>query len=145
MTGLLRLTINIMYGNGNNINHNGRVYMRYKGPKSGCVPCHLRSDCLRYPDRTECRTIDYLIGRAEAKKETFTARMKRKIDSESGRAIYSKRIGTVEPVFGNIRHVLGLDRFTLRGRIKVNIQWQLYCIVHNLLKVHRFGTLPDTG
>jgi len=56
--------------------------MRYKGPKSGCVPCHLRSDCLRYPDRTECRTIDYLIGRAEAKKETFTARMKRKIDSE---------------------------------------------------------------
>ena len=134
-----------MYSNGRGLNHNGRVYMRYKGPKSGCVSCHLRSDCLRYPDRTECRTIDYLIGRAEAKKETFTARMKRKIDSESGRAAYSKRIGTVEPVFGNIRHILGLDRFTLRGRIKVNIQWQLYCIVHNLLKVHRFGTIPDTG
>ena len=119
--------------------------MRYKGPKSGCVPSHLRSECLRYPDRTECGTIDYLIGRAETKKETFTARMKRKIDSDSGRATYSKRIGTVGPVFAHIRHVLGLDRFTLRSRIKVNIQWQLYCIVHNLLKVHRFGTVPDTG
>jgi len=34
---------------------------------------------------------------------------------------------------------LGLDRFSLRGKQKVNIQWILYCMVHNLLKVHRYG------
>jgi hypothetical protein len=32
-----------------------------------------------------------------------------------------------------------LDRFTLRGKLKVNAQWLLYCIVHNLTKVHRYG------
>ena len=65
--------------------------------------------------------------------------MKRKIDSDRGRLIYSKRIGTVEPVFANLRHAIGLNKLTLRGKKKVDIQWRLYCIVHNLLKVHRFG------
>ena len=44
-----------------------------------------------------------------------TELMKRAIDSPQGRALYSQRIGTVEPVFGNLRHNEGLDRFTLRG------------------------------
>ena len=43
---------------------------------------------------------------------------------EQGRAIYSKRIGTVEPVFANIRHALGLYRFTLRAKTKVDIQFK---------------------
>lgn len=34
----------------------------------------------------------------------------------------------------------GLDRFTLRGRAKVNIQWKLYCMVHNLEKIARRGS-----
>ena len=32
-----------------------------------------------------------------------------------------------------------MDRFTLRGRIKVNIQWMLYCLVHNIEKIGNFG------
>jgi hypothetical protein len=56
----------------------------------------------------------------------------------AGKAIYNRRMGTVEPVFRHLRNI-GLDRFTLRGRKKVDEQWKLYCIVHNLLKVHRFG------
>ncbi len=46
--------------------------------------------------------------------------MKRAIDSERGRALYGGRFATVEPVFGNIRHNKGLDRFTLRGQRNVN-------------------------
>jgi hypothetical protein len=50
--------------------------------------------------------------------------MKRQaIDSARGRQLYSQRIGTVEPVFANIRHNKRLDRFTLRGKEKVNTQW----------------------
>jgi hypothetical protein len=64
--------------------------------------------------------------------------MKRKIDSVLGKAIYNRRIAMVEPVFGHLCN-LGLDRFTLRGRKKVDTQWKLYCIVHNLLKIHRYG------
>ncbi|MFZ3091462.1 MAG: transposase [Nitrospirota bacterium] len=53
--------------------------------------------------------------------------------------MYNRRLGTAEPPFAHIRSTLRLDRFTLRGKRKVNTQWLLYCIVHNLTKVHRYG------
>jgi Transposase DDE domain len=65
--------------------------------------------------------------------------MKCKIDSVKGRLVYNRRLATAEPVFAHICSTLRLNRFTLRGKRKVNIQWLLYCIVHNLLKVHRYG------
>lgn len=65
--------------------------------------------------------------------------MIKKIDSVKGRFLYSRRMGIVEPVFGNITSTLGLNRFSLRGKIKVNIQWLLFCMVHNLGKIHRYG------
>jgi hypothetical protein len=71
--------------------------------------------------------------------------MKEKIDTEHGRAIYSKRIGTVEPVFAHLRYALKLDQCTVRGAKKVNTQWKLFTIVHNLLKVHRIAFEFDTG
>ena len=49
------------------------------------------------------------------------------------------RVAIAEPPFANICHIMGLDRFTLRGKKKVNIQWNLFCIVHNLKKVARYG------
>jgi hypothetical protein len=64
--------------------------------------------------------------------------MKQRIDSPEGRRRYSQRIGTVEPVFGNIRHNKRLNRFTLRGRHKVGVQWRLYCLVHNIEKLAGF-------
>ena len=65
--------------------------------------------------------------------------MAEKVDTERGREIYHQRIGIVEPVFANIRAVKGLDRFTLRGKLKVNIQWVLYCMVHNIGKIMSYG------
>ena len=37
-------------------------------------------------------------------------------------------------VFGNIRHNKRLNRFTLRGRHKVDGQWKLFALVHNIEK-----------
>jgi len=65
--------------------------------------------------------------------------MIRKVGSELGRFLYGMRLGIAEPVFTNLRHMIGLDRFTLRGAGKVSIQWRLYAVVHNIHKVHRFG------
>ena len=45
------------------------------------------------------------------------------------------RLGTVEPVFGHLRTHKRLDRFTLRSKPKVNGQWLLYCLVHNITKL----------
>jgi hypothetical protein len=44
-----------------------------------------------------------------------------------------------EPVFANIRTQKRLDRFTLRGKVKVNIQWLLYCMIHNIEKIKNYG------
>ena len=65
--------------------------------------------------------------------------MREKIDSRVGRHIYSQRLGVVEPVFGHINTMMGFKRFSLRGKKKVNGQWQLITMVHNLLKIHRYG------
>jgi hypothetical protein len=47
----------------------------------------------------------------------------------------SQRIATVEPVFANIRRSKRLQRFDLRGKVKVNTQRHLYCLVHNIEKL----------
>jgi len=103
-----------------------------------CGPCPIRDRCLRHPDRTPVRQVVFFTGR-NANADSHTARMKRRIDSDEGRRRYGERFATVEPVFGNIRHNKGLDRFTLRGRRKVDTQWKLYCLVHNIEKLANNG------
>jgi hypothetical protein len=99
----------------------------------------LRSRCLKHPERTKTRQVHFFEGRAQCAPETCTQKMKRKIDSVFGRFVYSWRLATAEPVFANITRTRGLDRFTLRGQRKVNTQWLLYCIVHNIGKIHRYA------
>jgi transposase len=130
-----------LHRNGSNVrvgNGNYRA-IKYRGPKTVCGACKLRVKCLRYPDRTESRQVHLFLGKTNQGQQSYTQKMKHKIDSDHGRMIYSQRIGTVEPVFAHMRHIIGLDRFTLRGNEKVDIQWKLFSIVHNMLKIHRFG------
>ena len=128
-----------LYRNGANVTVGALNGVKFTGPKSACLPCPLRTQCLRKPDTTPVRQVVFFRGRAPGVPETFTAKMQRKVDSVLGKVIYGRRLATAEPPFADIRHAKGLSRFTLRGRDKVNGQWQLYCIVHNLFKIHRFA------
>jgi len=65
--------------------------------------------------------------------------MAAKVDSEKGRRIYHHRIAIAEPVFANIRTLKAMNRFTVRGKIKANIQWLLYCMIHNIGKILNYG------
>ena len=65
--------------------------------------------------------------------------MKHRIDSAAGRVRYGQRFATVEPVFGNLPYNKSLDRFTLRGKAKVDGQWKLFCLVHNIEKLAHHG------
>ncbi|SDU59152.1 transposase [Desulfobacula phenolica] len=132
-----------LYRTGNGIDKKGNFVTRFEGPKSACGPCKLRSKCLRKPDKTLQRQVAYFhVSRKTP--ETATEKMKLKIDSPSGRQIYSKRLGTVEPVFGHIRHTMKLNWFSMRWKIKVNSQWLLFCTLHNLKKIHRYGSVEVT-
>jgi hypothetical protein len=64
-------------------------------------------------------------------------RMRRKLQTKAGKAVYARRKAIVEPVFGQIKEVRGFRRFLLRGLIKVKGEWSLVCLTHNILKLHR--------
>ena len=64
-------------------------------------------------------------------------RMRRKLRTKRGRQRYALRMETVEPVFGQIKHCRGFRQFLLRGLDKVNGEWLLTCMGHNLLKLFR--------
>lgn len=121
----------------------GFVGDRFRGSDKGCGNCPLRHQCLRNPDKPAGRQVTFFRGKAPDAPESATARMKRKIDSPEGRRRYGRRFATVEPVFGNLRHNKRLNRFTLRGRRKVDTQWKLYCLVHNIEKLMNFGTIGN--
>jgi len=71
---------------------------------------------------------------------TVVDRMKRKLMTQAGRAIYARRKVIVEPVFGQIKQAQGFRSFLLRGVEKVRSEWALVCASHNLLKLHRVCT-----
>lgn len=65
--------------------------------------------------------------------------MRAKLSSDLGKAIYRLRKAIVEPVFGQIKDARGIRHFLLRGLEKVEAEWQLICMTHNLLKLFRAG------
>lgn len=115
-------------------NKHGYKGINYRGSKAACLSCNLRTKCLYHP-KAKVRQIFIL----NEKPTNLTDDMREKIDSPEGRKTYSKRLGIVEPVFANIRARKRMDHFTLRSKLKVNIQWMLYCIVHNIEKIMNYG------
>lgn len=130
-----------LYQNGAHCRIRGHEAVKFTGAKRVCGPCTLREKCLRHPDKTPVRQVVFFTGRTTDKPETYTAKMKRKIDTEHGRYQYGRRLAVAEPVYANICSARGLKRFSHRGQTKVNTQWLLYCLVHNIGKVSRYGNL----
>jgi transposase len=115
------------------------LFMQFQGYEKDCNRCGLRRRCLRTPNQHTPRQINVALDITEEQKAGIIERMKRKIDSPKGRHIYSQRLGTVEPVFGHITDAIGIRRFSLRGKRKVDGQWKLMMMLHNILKIHRYG------
>ena len=63
--------------------------------------------------------------------------MRDKLRTADGRAVYKMRKAVVEPVFGQIKAVRGLE--------KVSAEWRIMCLTHNLLKLFRAGLRPQTA
>ena len=66
-------------------------------------------------------------------------RMRRKLQTKKGHAVYAKRKEIVEPVFGQIKQARGFRQFLLRGMEKVKGEWTLICTTHNILKLWKSG------
>ncbi|OYU45575.1 MAG: DDE transposase, partial [Burkholderiales bacterium PBB4] len=120
---------------------NAQPYQRYTAKATDCDACAQRKHCLKGPMKpNDGRGRSVTRFEPKPKEDTHPSeRMRQAIDSPKGRQLYSQRFGTVEPVFANIRHNKGLTRFNHRGRAKVNTQWNLYCMVHNIEKLAKTG------
>jgi len=120
----------------------GRIFMQFQAHQADCASCRLRAQCLRSPKQKYARQVNILLEVLPKTKDNPLVRMREKIDSTLGRHIYSRRLGIVEPVFGHLRENIGLRRFSLRGKVKVDSQWKLMTMLHNLTKIHRYGFAP---
>jgi len=80
-------------------------------------------------------------SQAEAPETPSTAqeRMAAKVRTPEGKALYARRKGIAEPVFGQIKEARGFRRFLLRGLANIRGEWRLVCLTHNLLKIWRYG------
>jgi transposase len=118
--------------------NDGMLYRRYYADAKDCEACTVREGCISKQGKRgkrKCLMIPIESGRRNYSKE-----MAAKIDTDRGREIYPHRMKIAEPVFANIRTQKRLDHFTMRGKVKVNIQWLLYCMVHNIEKIANFGS-----
>jgi transposase len=70
---------------------------------------------------------------------TAKQRMARKLRTKKGRELYAKRKGMIEPIFGQLKQVLGFRQFSLRGLSSMRGEWRLMATVHNILKLWRHG------
>jgi transposase len=112
-----------------------RVYDIYRARQNDCAVCPVRSKCLSKRD-TPRRSLSVEV---ESQQPSLIEQMKAKIDTPQGKQIYARRLAIVEPVFANLRVQKRLDHFTVRSKDKVDVQWKLFALVHNIGKIHRYG------
>lgn len=124
------------------IDEAGKIHLAFEGGLTDCRRCEMKHDCMRNPASADTREGS---GRQVAftiqSGKTATDWMKRRVDSALGKYFYSHRMSVVEPIFANIGTNKGLNRFSLRGKSKVRGQWRLYCLIHNIEKLMRYGAM----
>ncbi|MBB4844495.1 hypothetical protein HNP55_003039 [Paucibacter oligotrophus] len=124
------------------VSASGHPYQTYIAQASDCAACPLRGQCLKRrrskkgANDERGRQVTRFFPRPKDLSHP-SERMRQAIDSPRGRQLYSQRIGTVEPVFANLRHNKRMNRLNLRGQAKVRTPWSLYCMVHNIEKLQR--------
>ena len=123
---------------------NGNLKIYFEGKLTSCRNCHIKTQCMRNPTSADSRDghgrqVSFILKKGGSNTPA-TDWMKKRIDSDYGKMIYSHRMSTVEPVFANIGTNKRLSKFSLRGKAKVQGQWQLYCMVHNIEKLMITGS-----
>ena len=122
----------------------GNHKLFFEGRLTHCRECDIKQQCMKNPGSANTRKghgrqVSFILEKKQ--KENFTNWMKKRVDSDLGKQIYSHRMSVVEPVFGNIGTNKKLRRFSLRTQKKVQSQWKLYCMVHNIEKLMNYGAM----
>jgi transposase len=95
------------------------------------IEAYIATDRQKHGEKEICKPGPLPKG------ATRVDRMKRKLQTKAGSAIYAARKSIVEPVFGQIKRARGFRQFNLRGIEKVRAEWAIVCMTHNILKIYR--------
>jgi len=106
---------------------NGYVSSRRVYECQDCQGCPVKAECTRSKDN---RRIYIGIELQEMKKTAHDLLL-----SPIGLEMRSLRPIEAESVFGRLKQNWGFRRFLLRGLEKVNTEWGILCISHNIAKV----------
>jgi transposase len=123
----------------------GHLKVFFEGRLSQCRNCEIKQRCMKNPSSADHRKgngrqVSFIIEKNK-RAPNYTDWMKQRVDSDKGKQIYSHRMSVIEPVFGNIGTNKRLNRFSLRSKHKVQAQWKLYCMVHNIEKLANYGKM----
>jgi IS5 family transposase len=94
---------------------------------SDCNECPLRAQCTNHS--SGFRRIEVNANHVEVRK------IRQKLKTEEGRAIYKKRKAIIEPIFGRWQHNWGIRRLRLRGLAGFSAELHLLAIAHNMTKL----------
>lgn len=108
---------------------NGVRFRIYKGKE--CVGCRKSNECITHAGSNYRQIQTY-------ENDQFKQIMRKKLLSSEGRRRYNKRIATVEPVFAQIKHIMGFRRFLLRGKEKVKTEFSIVCTAYNIKKILKY-------
>ena len=106
---------------------NGYVANRRNYIAENCQQCELKKYCTRSETNRKIQVSFQLMEYRRQARENLT--------TELGKELRINRATDVETVFGCIKHNMGVRRFRLRGLDKVNIEWGLISIAHNMRKM----------
>ncbi|HHE40632.1 MAG TPA: IS1182 family transposase, partial [Candidatus Cloacimonetes bacterium] len=102
-----------------------------------CSGCPVKDKCRRKSKNKDKKINNRTIS--VYPQDEAVKRMRKKLDSEDGKKIYQRRMSTVEPLHGDMQKNRGFTQFVLRGLEKVNIEYNLLAIAHNIRKIILHG------
>ncbi len=110
----------------NNSTRNGNKFKVYKG--TNCRECKLKDECIRSKNGIYRQIQIY-------ENDIFKKVMSDKLKTAEGRAIYNRRIAIIEPVYAQLKYIMGFTRFLLRGKEKTKNEFNLVCLAYNIKKI----------
>ena len=96
------------------------------------IEAYLATERLKHHEKVAAAPRGRIPAGLSAKQ-----RMARKLRTKKGRSMYARRKGMIEPIFGQLKQVLGFRQFSMRGLASMRGEWRLMATVHNLLKLWR--------
>jgi hypothetical protein len=85
-----------------------------------CKECPLRGQCIAARNKDAKKPMRTLYIADQEHEENLSDKMREKIDDPAYRALYGRRMQIIEPCFSDIVYCKGMNRFSLRSKIKVN-------------------------